>query len=119
MSIPDKAARAAKLVARRMADGGPVNYLPHSDSLAVPDAPTPNVMAQHGRVENVPLSQARATQSNKYHDKGGYPGELVKGYADKPVAGRKENGEYLVFDGHHRTVSAIKSGPNPYAYACG
>ena len=38
------------------------------------------------------------------------PGPLVKGYADKPVAVRREDGEYLIFDGHHRTVDAMNRG---------
>ena len=90
-----------------MADGGSVTNLPSSNSLALPDAPTPEHMARFGRVENVPLAQARATQSSM---KGGYPGDLVKGYGDKPVAAKRRDGEYLVYDGHHRAVSALNKG---------
>jgi hypothetical protein len=42
--------------------------------------------------------------------KGGYPGDLIKGYGDKPVAAKRRDGEYLVYDGHHRAVSAINKG---------
>ena len=64
-------------------------------------------MAHSGRVEDVPLSQARATQNTMA---GGIRSPLIKGYGDIPVAARREDGEYLIFDGHHRTVAAINAG---------
>jgi ParB-like nuclease family protein len=84
-----------------------IGHLPHSQSLALPEPPTPEQMARFGRIESVPLSQARATQNTM---KGGYSGDLIKGYGDKPVAARRKDGEYLIFDGHHRTVAAINEG---------
>lgn len=89
--------------------------LPSSQSLNTPPVPTPEQMSKLGRVETVPLSQARSTQSKMDWDKfgkGEHPPELVKGYADKPVAVRKEDGEYLIFDGHHRTAAAMEKGVN-------
>lgn len=89
--------------------------LPSSQSLNTPPVPTPEQLSKLGRIETVPLSQARATQSKmdwEKFGKGEHPPELVKGYTDKPVAVRREDGEYLIFDGHHRTQSAIEKGAN-------
>lgn len=83
------------------------NRMPYSASLATPPTPTPEVMAEYGRVEDVPLSQARSTQSARG---GESPGALVEGYEDMPVAVRREDGEYLIYDGHHRTEAAIARG---------
>jgi hypothetical protein len=87
--------------------------LPGSASLALPPAPTAADMARAGRSESVPLSQARATQGRMEFDRfdaGDHPPALIEGYEDKPVAVRKEDGEYLIFDGHHRVASAIADG---------
>ena len=87
--------------------------LPFSESLSIPDAPTREQLKRHGRAENVPLHKVMATQPKmdwEKFEKGEHPEELVKGYGDKPIAVRKENGEYLIYDGHHRTVLAIDSG---------
>jgi hypothetical protein len=75
--------------------------------------PTPQQMQRHGRVENVPLDAARTTQRKLQWDKfnsGQYSDTVVEGFGDRPVAGRKENGEYLIFDGHHRAALAKSSG---------
>jgi hypothetical protein len=79
--------------------------LPDSEYLVMPDAPTKQVMDEFGRVEDVALSAVRRTQSTMG---GESPGALIDGYADKPVAVRLENGEYLVYDGHHRAVAALQ-----------
>lgn len=87
--------------------------LPFSENLSIPNTPTIELLKKYGRKENVPLDKARATQSKMDWDKfekGDHPNELIKGYGDKPVAVKKENGEYLIYDGHHRTVLAINSG---------
>jgi hypothetical protein len=85
----------------------PTTRLPSSNSLNLPDAPTAEQMDKFGRVENVPLSQARATQNTMG---GASPGDLIPGYGDMPVAAQRRDGEYLIFDGHHRAVNAINSG---------
>ncbi len=38
---------------------------------------------------------------------GDHPPPLLEGYTDRPVAVRKEDGEYLIYDGHHRAAQAI------------
>jgi hypothetical protein len=89
--------------------------LPYSDSLATPHAPTASDMTRASRVENVPISQARGTQPKmdwKKFEAGEHPPPLLKDYADLPVAVRREDGEYLIFDGHHRTVRAMNEGAN-------
>lgn len=96
------------------ADGGEVStHLPFPDSLNLPAPPTHEDMKRHSRREDVPLHTARATQTSMDWRKPGErtnPGALIEGYEDLPVAVRKETGEHLIFDGHHRTVSAINSG---------
>lgn len=95
---------------------GTMRRLPSSASLNTPPAPAAADMARASRVENVPLSSVRGTQSKMSWDKfnsGDHPAPLLEEYADKPVAVRKENGEYLVFDGHHRAVQAINN-DQPY-----
>lgn len=90
-----------------------MKYLPSSQSLATPPAPTAAEMLRASRVESVPLSQAKGTQPKmnwEKFDKGDHPGPLIEGYADKPVAVRREDGEYLIFDGHHRTARALNDG---------
>lgn len=91
----------------------PGDRLRGSDSLNLPDAPTPDQMRQFGRVESVPLSSARRSQNQMDWERFGRrdsPGEVVKGYGDKPVAVRREDGEFIIMDGHHRTAQAIKNG---------
>lgn len=90
-----------------------VRSLQSSNSLNLPDAPTKDIMASKSRVESVPLSMVRGTQSKMDWDmfgRGEHPGPLIDGYGDKPVAVRREDGEYLVFDGHHRTALAASEG---------
>jgi len=87
--------------------------LPSSNSLVLPDAPTPEQMRAASRIERVPLASARRTQNNmdwERFDRGDSPGELVAGFGDRPVAVRREDGEYLIFDGNHRTVRAAEGG---------
>lgn len=87
--------------------------LPSSESLSIPNVPSVDLLKKYGRKEDVPLDKARATQSKMDWDKfekGEHPKELIKGYGDRPVAVRKENGEYLIYDGHHRTVLAMNAG---------
>jgi hypothetical protein len=87
--------------------------LPSSASLALPGAPTAAQMARAGRIERVPLAAVRGTQPKMDWDKfqrGDHPGDIVQGYGDKPVAVRREDGEYLIFDGHHRAAKAINDG---------
>lgn len=96
-----------------IASAKPFKALPSSASLATPPAPSKVQMEELSRVEDVPLEAARGTQPKMDWDafnKGDYAPDLIEGYNDKPVAVRKEDGEYLVFDGHHRTVQAINEG---------
>lgn len=92
--------------------GGRPKNLPFSGSLSMPPAPTPDLVSRFGRVESVPISKAKATNPLQWErfDSGDHPPELVPGFGDKPVAVRKENGEYLIFDGHHRTALAASKG---------
>lgn len=92
--------------------GGRPKNLPFSDSLSIPPAPTPDLVSRFGRIESVPISKAKATNPLQWErfDSGDHPPELVPGFGDKPVAVRKENGEYLIFDGHHRTALAASNG---------
>lgn len=86
--------------------------LPSSNTLFVPPAPKLENMIKHSRIETVPLSQVRGTNKMdwKSFEAGKHPEPLMKEYADKPVAVLKNDGEYLIYDGHHRTVKAIESG---------
>jgi len=111
MSLHNQAIATALRVARQMrADGG---RLPSSDTLFVPSPPTKELLDKHSRIESVPLNKAKATQSkmewNKFNS-GKYGEPLAKGYEKHPIAVRKKNGEYLIYDGHHRTVLAKNSG---------
>lgn len=85
---------------------------PKSESLAIPPAPTLDVMKKLSRVENVNLDNVKSTNKLDWDkfNKGEHPEELIKGYGDKPVAVKKENGEYLLYDGHHRSALARNSG---------
>jgi hypothetical protein len=87
--------------------------IPSPSSLTMPDVPTVEQMQKYGRVETVPLSQAVSFQSARNWDKfnkGEYSGDLVKGFGDKPLALRLENGEYIIYDGNHRTDLAMQAG---------
>ena len=87
--------------------------LPSPQSLTMPSVPTVEQMQQYGRTEVVPLSKAVSFQSARNWDKfnaGKGPGDLVPGFGDKPLALRLENGEYVIYDGNHRTDLAIQKG---------
>lgn len=87
--------------------------LPSSSSLATPPIPTVEEMRAFGSVERVPLRSARRSQSWMDWDRvnsGERPGDMVQGYGDKPLAVRREDGEFIILDGHHRTVRAAESG---------
>ena len=87
--------------------------VPSPSSLTMPDVPTVEQMQKFGRVETVPLSQAVSFQSARNWDKfnkGEYSGDLVQGFGDKPLALRLENGEYIIYDGNHRTDLAMQAG---------
>jgi hypothetical protein len=70
-------------------------------------------MQKYGRTETVPLSKAVSFQSardwEKFNAKKG-AGDLVAGYGDKPLALRLETGEYVIYDGNHRTDLALQKG---------
>ena len=90
-----------------------IKSLERSEYLVEPDVPTAKALKQYSKVEDVPLDAVRSHQSKMRWDenkKGNYSEALIEGYGDKPVVGRLENGEYIVFDGNHRTVNAINSG---------
>lgn len=87
--------------------------LPSPKSLTMPSVPTVEQMQQYGRTEVVPLSQAVSFQSARNWDKfnaGKGPGDLVPGFGDKPLALRLETGEYVIYDGNHRTDLALQKG---------
>lgn len=91
---------------------GPIRYLPHSSSLAIPPSPSAADMMRKARIEEVPLAQIRGTQPKMQWEKfdaGDHPPPLLSGYADRPIAVRREDGEYLIFDGHHRAVRALNN----------
>jgi predicted GNAT family acetyltransferase len=81
-------------------------------SLTMPEVPTAQQMEKYGRIETVPLSSAVSFQSARnWETFGKNPrGDLIKGYGDKPVALRLETGEYVIYDGNHRTDLALKEG---------
>lgn len=81
-------------------------------SLTMPEVPTAQQMEKYGRIETVPLSKAVSFQSARnWENFGKNPrGDLIKGYGDKPVALRLETGEYVIYDGNHRTDLALKKG---------
>lgn len=91
----------------------PTGLLGSPKSLTMPDVPTVDQMKQYGRVETVPLSKAVSFQSARNWEKfnaGKSPGDLVAGYGDKPLALRLETGEYVIYDGNHRTDLALQKG---------
>ena len=87
--------------------------LPSPQSLTMPSVPTVEQMGKYGRTEVVPLSQAVSFQSARNWENfnaGKHPGDLVAGYGDKPLALRLETGEYVIYDGNHRTDLALQKG---------
>lgn len=89
-----------------------VKSLPSSQSISTPKVPTAEEMESLSRVEDVPLVDARGTNRLDWEafDAGEHPGDLISGFGDMPVVGRREDGEYIVFDGHHRIALALEAG---------
>lgn len=90
-----------------------MSKIPSPKSLTMPDVPTVEQMKKHGRVETVPLSEVVSFQSARNWDKfnkGEHAGDLVQGFGDKPLALRLETGEYVIYDGNHRTDLAMQAG---------
>jgi hypothetical protein len=87
--------------------------LPSSASLNIPTAPTVEQLAQYATLQPVPLDMARGSQPrmdwNKFNS-GQYGEPMFPGYVDAPVAARRRDGEYIVYDGHHRSVKAMNEG---------
>lgn len=87
--------------------------LPSPQSLSMPLVPTVEQMKQYSRTEVVPLSKAVSFQGARNWENfnaGKHPGDLVPGYGDKPLALRLETGEYVIYDGNHRTDLALQKG---------
>ncbi len=98
--------------AQRLSDDA-LEQLPSPSTLTMPDVPTVEQMQTHSRVENVDLNKAVSFQTTRNWDKfnkGEFNGDLIEGFGDKPVALKLETGEYIVYDGNHRTDVALKSG---------
>lgn len=90
-----------------------IKALPSSSSLNLPVAPTVEQLAQYANLRPVPLSMARGSQPRMDWDKfnsGQYGEPMFPGYVDAPVAAMRRDGEYIVFDGHHRSVRAMNEG---------
>ena len=124
MTVAPFAPMAGRLAGRavRATEGMPVGMsikdvgktgLPSPQSLTMPSVPTVDQMKKYGRTEVVPLSKAVSFQSarnwEKFNAKKG-AGDLVSGYGDKPLALRLETGEYVIYDGNHRTDLALQKG---------
>jgi len=111
-ALQERAAKAApKAVGNALQR--PANFPATDDFHLGQNSPTRQQLQQFGRVENVPLSSARRTQERMQWDKfnaGKYSDPVVEGFDSLPVAGRKENGEFLIFDGHHRSALARSKG---------
>jgi hypothetical protein len=124
MNVAPLAPAIGRLASRaiRATEGMPVGMsikdvsktgLPSPQSLTMPSVPTVDQMKQYGRTEVVPLSKVVSFQSARYWEKfnaGKGPGDLVAGYGDKPLALRLETGEYVIYDGNHRTDLALQKG---------
>ena len=89
-----------------------LDRLPASVSLTQPNTPTVEQMKQFSRVESVPLKSARGFQASRWDlfNAGEHPGSLIDGYGDMPVAVKRRDGEYLIYDGNHRTVRQLNAG---------
>ncbi len=96
--------------------GGRIKVLPSMESLQALPHPSVKNLKDFSRVEQVDLSKARTLQDGKGgmnwdgNAKGEYAPPLFDGYATKPVAVRKETGEYVILDGNHRSVNALNRG---------
>jgi len=87
--------------------------LPPSASLAGIPLPEDAFLARMARREQVPLEQARSSQNWMDWERfksGEHPGAMFKGFEDAPVAVRREDGEFVILDGHHRTTAALNRG---------
>jgi GNAT superfamily N-acetyltransferase len=85
--------------------------LPASDALFLPP-PDPAAAKTLAQRMDVPLDRAFATQGqrqwNRYH--AGDTTPMFPGLEDLPVAVRREDNTYHLFDGHHRADLALQSG---------
>lgn len=105
--------RLAGLMADAYNPVGMMSKIPSPKSLTMPDVPSVEQMQKYGRTESVPLSEVVSFQTARKWDKfnaGEHPGDLIQGYGDKPVALRLETGEYVIYDGNHRTDLALQKG---------
>lgn len=87
-----------------------IKRLPDSASLISPAVPTIEQLAAHASLQPVELSMARGSQPKmdwEAFNSGNYGPVLFPGYEDAPVASMRRDGEYIVYDGHHRTVKAL------------
>lgn len=95
------------------AAAGALRALPSSASLNLPRQPTIDELRQFARQEPVPLSMARGSQPKMQWERfnaGQYGEPMFPGYVDAPVAVRRRDGEYVILDGHHRSVAAMNKG---------
>ncbi len=96
--------------------GGRLKSLPSVESLQGLPHPSVQNLKDFSRLEAVDLSKARTLQDGRGgmnwegNAKGEYAPALFDGYGARPVAVRKETGEYVILDGNHRTVNAINRG---------
>ena len=106
--------RKLQIAAKQAGQGGVLNTgIPAPSTLTMPDVPPVEAMQKYSRTESVPLSKAVSFQSARNWDRFNTnegPGALVEGYGDKPLALRLETGEYVIYDGNHRTDRAIQNG---------
>lgn len=113
--LSDSGQPGSAIAATANADGK-ITRLPSPQSLQALPHPSLQNMKDFSRVESVPLSDVRTMQDGRggmnweANKRGEYAAPLMKDYADKPVAVRKETGEYVIIDGNHRTVNAINRG---------
>lgn len=85
--------------------------LPNLDTLFHPAVPTKDDLDNHSRIESVPIDSVVQVESAEKRKKSpGSPGALIEGYGDMPVAALRSDGVYVLFDGHHRTESALLGG---------
>ena len=90
-----------------------IKALPSSAALNIPVAPTVELLQQYARTQPVPLQMARGSQPRMEWGKfnsGQYGVPMFQGYEDMPVAVMRRDGEYILYDGHHRTVQAMNEG---------
>jgi hypothetical protein len=87
--------------------------LPQPKTFDIPQPPTKEIMDSRARVEPVPMDRIESSQGVREWDKfnkGEFAAPLIDGYADKPVLAKYKNGDYILFDGNHRTELARSSG---------